>query len=849
MNNKISTKLKTTATITLILLMASAILMTNETVKAQTATYTNMQDSGSVQLPSNTTPNETYETISHLSFRPNPVGIGQPLLVNMWLEPPLNVVRYYTGLTVTITKPDGTVDTKVIDSFKGDTSAWFEDIVDQVGTWKIKFDFPGGYFPAGNYSNTATGSGGVAKTSVSSFSASVYYKPSSDGPYNFTVQQDLVASWPSSPLPTDYWTRPASPENREWWSILGNYPATGIVGGGPTWPADTNTYMNNYQFTPYVQAPNTAHIIWKQQVAIGGLVGGVWGQSYQPVQGSSDPGIIYAGRAYQTLKKTMNGKPTTVWQCYDLRTGGVYWQQTDNTQIPTYITYKLPQVDAVPGAISLLRGNLAELVYVGGGRYIRYDPYTGASTVNISIAPLTTGTFYMDPYFLSVQNLGGNRGYRLINWTVQGTISGFSFTNFAMVVKNNITWPFSSLGTVDYETGIAVITAGITTPGAGVSYGQRLMGVSLTKGQLLWNVTTDSSIGTQGFFSGSTAVADHGKYAARLNDGHWHCWDLNSGNELWVSELSSWPWGTFGCYGVQSYGSMILSNQYDGVAAYNWTNGKLVWLYQAKALYPYETPYADNYPWFTPSTIIADGKLYTFNTEHTPSQPITRGWQLHCINITTGVGIWNITGSISPGAVADGYLEGSSAYDGYNYFFGKGKSATSVTSAPAVISNGDAVLIQGTVLDQSLAQPNTPCVSKDSMTTLMEYIHMQRPIDGLNHNITMTGVPVMLTAIDSNGNVINIGTTVTNAYYGTFSYEWTPPNNDKYTITASFTGDDSYGSSSAATDIAVNAAPEATPTPTQTSITMPPFELYTVGSAVAVIIAIAIAVLLLRKRP
>ena len=515
------------------------------------------------------------------------------------------------------------------------------------------------------------------------------------------------------------------------------------------------------------------------------------------------------------------------------------------------ITYRLQQLQAVPGAISLLRGNLAELVYVGSGMYIRYDPYTGAVTANVSIAPLTTGTFYMDPYFLTVQNLGSNRGYRLINWTVQGDISGLGFTNYHFVVVGNITWPFSALGTVDYEAGIAVSTAGITPPGAGVAYGQRLMGASLTTGQVLWNVTTDSSVGTQGFFSGSTAVADHGKFAVRLNDGHWHAWDLNTGKELWVSELSTWPWGTFGAYGVQSYGGMIISNQYDGVAAYNWTNGKLAWLYQAKALYPYETPYQDNYPWFTGEATIADGKLYTLNTEHTPSQPITRGWGLHCINITTGKGIWNITGSMSPGAVADGYLEASSAYDGYNYYFGKGKSATTVTAPDVILPKGSGLVIKGTVLDLSPGQPGTPCVSAESMTTQMEYLHMQRPIDGLNHNVAMTGVPVFLTAIDSNGNSIDIGTVTTDAYYGTFSKSWTPPNEGDYKIIASFAGDDSYGSSSAATAISVSATPIATATtgPIQASTDYSMTIIATgIGLAIIVIICSAAVVILLKKK-
>ena len=98
---------------------------------------------------------------------------------------------------------------------------------------------------------------------------------------------------------------------------------------------------------------------------------------------------------------------------------------------------------------------------------------------------------------------------------------------------------------------------------------------------------------SEAFSAEAHAVADHGKFAVRLNDGHWHCWDLKTGKELWVSELSSWPWGTFGCYGVQSYGGNIISNQYDGVVAYNWTNGKVSWRYKYMPDYPYESVYGD----------------------------------------------------------------------------------------------------------------------------------------------------------------------------------------------------------------------------------------------------------------
>ena len=436
---------------------------------------------------------------------------------------------------------------------------------------------------------------------------------------------------------------------------------------------------------------------------------------------------------------------------------------------------------------------------------------------------------------------------------------GFTLVNFRLSVLNNITWPFSSLGVVDYEAGIAVSTSGITPSSVGVAYGYRIMAASITTGALLWNITTDVSKGTQGFFSGSTAVADHGKFAVRLNDGHWHCWDLYSGKELWVSELSSWPWGTFGCYGVQSYGGMIISNQYDGVVAYNWTNGKISWWYKYVATYPYESLYADSetgegyYPWFTSTGRIADGVLYTSNTEHSISEPIPRGHKIHAINITTGEGIWNITGTLfitdTRSAVADGYLAFSNAYDGYMYVFGKGQSATTVTASQKTIAKGAPVLIEGTVLDQSPAQPGTPCISADSMATYMEYLHMQHPIDGVGHDIQMTGVPVSLDAVDPNGNYVHIGDVTTDAYSGTFGFPWEPEILGQYKFTATFMGDDSYGSSFATTYVSVSEAPPATPTP-EPPQAAPDNTPLLYGILAAVVVAIIISIYaVLRKRP
>jgi hypothetical protein len=205
---------------------------------------------------------------------------------------------------------------------------------------------------------------------------------------------------------------------------------------------------------------------------------------------------------------------------------------------------------------------------------------------------------------------------------------------------------------------------------------------------------------------------------------------------------------------------------------------------------------------------------------------------------------------MNPAAVADGYLAAGDSYDGYLYVFGKGKSATTVTAPDTAVAKGTTLVIKGTVLDMSPAQPNTPCVSKESMTTQMQYLHKQQPLDGLWHNETITGVPVALTAVTSSGNVIDIGTVTTNGYYGVFSKSWTPPEEGDYEIIASFAGDGSYGSSGASTAVSVGPAP-ATQEPTEPQV-IPDYTMTIIAGVIAIIIAVAIVglliVLALRKR-
>ncbi len=841
--------------VTLVLLMASIAGLTAPIRLAEAQLAAKQPVSG--PLPAGVTVDNTVETVAYISARPKTLGINQAFLVNMWTSPSIHVQRFQPNYQVTITKPDGTKNVVTMNSYCADASNWFEYTADQVGTWKLKFEFQGTYFPAGQYYN-----GYIVTNSSGELLGSAYYKPSSTGEYTITVQQNMIASWPVSPLPTDYWTRPIPPENREWWTIAGNFPWFG-PGGGPMWDQlypNTKPYRMGIsrepmaRFAAWVQAPNSGHVVWKNVGAVAGIVGGDKGP--QTLEGNPGvPSIILFGRAYQSVSKVSPTGPTgqNYWQCYDIRTGELYWERPLYTgeSAPTLIEYSSgseggENVGAVPGAGT--SPTTPSLLSISGNYMRKYNPNSGAMTSNTSIAPLSNAKYYMNGYVLSVQTINATAGlYRLINWTTYGT------GNLASRIKNNITWPWADLGnTQDFNVGIAVAAG---RPESGNAFvGTELKAANMQTGAEIWKFVTPW-IETS---SGAVLVEDGKVAMGVLEDRLWVCWDVYTGKLLWQGEKTAAPWGNFWSYSSESAYGMIYSGTYENLYAFDWDTGKIVWKFEALAN-PFETPYVDAngstvYSWHS-SLYVADGKIFTYNCEHTPGQPITRGWKWFAINATNGKEIWNLPGCgvdsrVFQGAMADGYLAMSDRYSGTMFVVGKGKSATTVTAPKVVVQEGNGIVIQGTVLDKSPAQTDTPCVSKDSMSTWMAYLHWQWPIDGFNHNETVTGVPVTLTALASDGSFINIGTVTTDGYYGTFSKSWTPPKEGDYKIIASFAGDDSYGSSAASTAISVGPAPQQVKIPEQ--IAPIDYTMTILSAAIAIIIAVAIAavaiILIVRKR-
>ena len=613
----------------IILLIASLTLMTmpNNTVQAAVTQIGTSPTtvSGYPNLnpkPEGVTPDYSFPTTAFLSFRPNPIGVGQLLLVNIWTTPGVYHAFYMCDYKVTIQKPDGTTETAgPFNSYLADATAWFEYIPDQVGTYRLKFEQPGTYIPAGNYTDSPgqTVGRGTRALPGNIFPQwkSFWYMPSETDWQNLTVQADLVPSWPASPLPTDYWTRPISPENREWWSIAGNYPWRGAY----YYANGRVLYASNYRYTAYVQAPNTAHVVWRQQGTSAGLIGGTAYQ-YSISANAGTPSIIYNGRCYQTVTKVVDGQTISVWQCYDLRTGEVYWERT-GVPAATNIEYAAPGADVVPGAEASGSYSI-NLVVISGGRLIKYNPFTGAAVANISLpSGITSATIYNDPWALTVQTVNASAPLelrsRLINWSITGTN-----TNFTTRIGSNITWPMTSLGTVDYEFGIAV-TASTNSPSYGlyggmewfgpqVCIGYTIQAVDLRTGTNLYIINSTDTL-TFNVQSGSSLVVKGGRIALNAHNMHWNCWDARTGQVLWTSGHTGYPWGNWWAYNTASYDfneskSAIIGSAYDGIYAIDWADGKILWHYSVPSV-PFEDPY-ETAPFFT-GVQIADGKVYAYS--------------------------------------------------------------------------------------------------------------------------------------------------------------------------------------------------------------------------------------------
>jgi hypothetical protein len=817
---------------------------------------------GPSTVPAGTHVDYTITDECFLSVTPNLVGVGQTILVNMWITFPSGEGKYMNGYNVVIKDPDGNSETVKLKSYVADGTSWFEYYAEQPGEYSFQFFFDGEYFPEGYWYNGQHSYNRTGVFSNAIYNPSVYCTPGESRVVTITVQEDYVRGWDLELPASTYWTHPVQPNMRNSWDELGNYPwiQANIVG------VTGNAWTDNY-YGPYIPAVNTPHIVWKRVNAVAGMIGGE-AYTFSRLASGGTPAVIFMGRAYQTRNELINGVPTSCAVSYDLRTGKLYYARpvASGGVTPKYIGYW-------SGTSQASDTLTAELIALSGSgantRLLKIDPTTGAISANISI-PGWTGNgsamdlFYRDGYLYSFQGLSsisdnpapgvsfvsayvGN----LIKWSTQGTT-----TNFNSRIESNVTvtlprsyrtaYQISDYGNilaaVDYETMISVQQHRFLYGGF---YGYSLEATDLTTGKQIWTFESKESEMSSAYRPTNVWVRN-GLYIAEMELGSIKAWDLHSGKEAWTVLIDDWPWGEFWMYDEAAYQDWIYAVGYTGIWAINQVTGKVDWKYSDPAI-AFETAYtAEGEPTYSVQDIrVVGGLLYVSNNEHTPTQPAKRGWGMICLNGTTGDLQWKVLGTrMQAGPAAYGYLTTQSNYDGTMYVLGLSPSKTSISGPQVAVSKGSSVVLTGSVLDQAPASldidpAGIACVSDKNMDVWMDYIHFQMPIDGLYHNVTIEGVPVMLYAENQEtGESIYVGEAYTDAT-GSYSYLWTPDDVGMYTVTATFIGSNAYGASWDSTGVGVVA---------EEKDSQPNFALYIICSTIVILVAVLLIIFLLVRK-
>jgi len=819
---------------------------------------------------------ESQTTKAYITAFPNPVGVDQTIGLDFWIHPyPPGALYDVHGFKLTIVKPDGTIETKGPYIAYKSSSSFTSYVPRQVGTYKFTFEYPG----------------------ESYFNGSLIYLPSSDT-INVTVQQDPVPLWPDD-LPTgDYWDRPLSAAKRSWYNIAGPWLANGNRGN--EWSQD-------------VRAP---HVMWKTPIDIGGVVGGEMGISnyyegsaYEAKGGTSIIiGGYYINSGFRIGQRTTGGT-----KCYDLRTGEVIWydpnmtinfawqMRIDSGNLHAIIPY-LVQTGSTYRFYDPLSGRaLFELANASSGsNYFTYTPddplwpttddgtwpgtwfvYLFSNTARGSWVAMWNSTKCIaDNNWITYQS--GNRMTSLATWAPPGTPGatpgdwrkglmwnvsspaqwGYQITQIP--ADGNLTnWPraYLSATTMDRDAGVIIATINAN----GIDNGA-FAGWDMKTGNLLWtkNITDIT-------YLSKYYTAGEGKYAIyALVENYYVVLNSRTGEELYRTDVL--PGGGYSTYNNAPtiYKGILYTITYNGyVIAHNVTTGKIKWATQIKP-FNSETPYEGGNP-MRAAPIFSQGLLYVIDQVKTDENPMRRNQGTSALKIETGEVVWKIY--IGPGGesssipgVADGYLATYGAFTSERYILGKGPSKITVSAPQTVLKKGESVVITGTILDQSPALKDTPCIADVNMSDWMQYMFLQWP-----YPEGVMGVPISLYATGPSGESITIVQDLISDPSGTFGYVWTPPDVGFYKIDAVFRGTDSYGSSYATTYLGIGTAPSASPgtTPTLTPATTPPsttvaptaspsqpvgpsgeeFTTIYVGVAAVVIIAVvAAAAIALRKR-
>jgi len=780
----------------------------------------------------------------YIGAMPNPVGVGQEVLLHIGIMEPLSRVEYgWEGLTVTITRPDGTTETltDIRTDATGGTGRVYTPTM--VGTYYLQTNFPEQVNPGSTSPGTR-----IAGTSEK---------------LALVVQDDPIEYYPGHSLPDEYWTRPIDSQLREWYKICGNWLNIG--------------FDEDPLYAPYNEyAPETAHILWTKPITIGGLIGGEYGGSGEHSYGIGDAyegkwpnRIIMAGRLYYTAGGS-RGIDKVVTHCIDIHTGEELWSKIflDNRSISFATTIFWDSFN--------YHGGFPYLFITRGGTWYAFDADTGDWRFTVRNVP--SGNVILsdmgEPQVLAVDT--GNNEMSL--WAISGWISGMIGSS-AGSWGNNVEG--RELDADDFGADAYLWTVPIPDDligGVDWILDDRVIGASLSNKEVtLWGLSLE--LGKEGdfLFQNTWQAPDYWE-EGDVTVG----WILRHDNVavLWVKETREYYgfsletgkniWGPtepeyylnavddqMTAARCAAYGYLYTLSLGGIVNCYDIQTGDLEWSYAAEDPYQ-EFLFANN--WWGRPLFVADGKIYLGSLEHSPIDPRPRGAPMYCLDAYTGDLIWRANGLFRQtrwggrAIIGDSIIATMDTYDQRIYAIGKGPSATTVTVQDDVIAKGSSVMIKGTVTDES---PGTkeyaltarfpsgvPAIADEDMSDWMLYVYKQFPMPQ-----GAKGVEVKLEVLDPNNNFYEIGR-VTSDASGMFKKMWTPEHEGEYTIIATFAGSDSYWSSYAETAIGVTEAPSPVG-----PIEPEPSEAPLITTEIAIIAAVAVAVVIgiaaywvLRKR-
>jgi outer membrane protein assembly factor BamB len=794
----------------------------------------------------------TLETYSFIGATPNPVGVGTPTLLHVGVTIQLtNVNMGWERLSVTVTKPDGATETlsNIKTDSTGGTGVVFTPTM--IGNYTLQTHFPE------QTTTTSMMAGGAP-------AGTVMLASNSDKLTLIVKETVEVPTYPTLPLPTEYWSRPINAQLREWTTIAGNWAGV---------PTDRYVLDNDF-------APETGHVLWTKELSMGGLVGGSIdgmggpvafenGAAYEQKFGApvAIGGILYFNRFEERGTTRVDQEVVAV----DLHTGKELWTKNwNNTRLDLGQAFYWQSYNYM--------GTLPFLWEVTGTTWRAFDAFTGRWIYNMTNVPATISSYGGG---LGSNSWYGDRG-EIYAYSVSLPNGWLALWNSSRVVSSeggfnphgntyNCTWASARHGGYEWN-----ITIPKNLPGS-ISYillGDKVVGASLNttqvniwalslkpgqEGQLIfqkaWNAPSSWSAGNQTLSWQASRNEKVGLVWSKETY-QWYGFNLETGEFMWGPTIAEQYLATYGTSTAIADGKLYECYMSGIVYCFDIKTGNLLWTYNVVDPLN-EVLWGENWPMRI--QFVAAGKLYLCEGEHSPNQPLPRGGPMLCLNATTGEKIWQLTMSYyyrTNIVMADNIIGVMNSYDQQIYAIGKGPSTTTVSAPDVSIDLGKSIMIKGTVTDVSSGTldyalkarfPNgVAAVSDESVSAWMEYVYMQMP-----RPLSATGVPVTIDVIDANGNYRNIGTATTDTS-GVFNFDWKPDISGKYTVIATFVGSKAYYPSYSETGFVVDENPETTPQPTQVALTSMA-DTYLLPGIAAIIIVIvligAMIMLMLRKRP